>query len=88
VSGINDVAFVGDIFGWIATNDGHVYDTRNATNTSAADPVTWRDMNVGRVLTDIQIQNRAGVDAGGNATIEFFGWGVGNGGSIFRYLPQ
>jgi hypothetical protein len=98
VSGINDICFVGDNFGWLATNDGNVYDTQNATNTNPASPVTWRQMKTnvdvngqpinGPVLNDIQIQSRAATDAGGNPTIAFFGWGVGNNGAISRYLPQ
>jgi hypothetical protein len=88
VSGILDICFVGDNFGWMSTDDGHVYDTQNATNVVAANPVTWREMTIGRVLTDIQVQSKATTDAGGNPTIAFFGWGVGNGGAVYRYLPQ
>ncbi|MNS21969.1 Ycf48-like protein [compost metagenome] len=89
VAGIRDVYFVGDNFGWFSTDGGYMYDTLNATSTNAAAPVTWREMRLpgNRVINDFQIQSRAGTDPGGNATIEFFGWGVGNAGDVFLYLP-
>lgn len=77
LTSVQDLAFVDGATGWALANNNQVYDTLNAG-------ASWKRTDLPGFLRDIQIESRIG--AGGAR--EFFGWGVGSGGLVVRYVPN